>query len=108
MPTMQEKIDAIMVEAKRKTDQLRAKEELIQARKLQAIIKKDRASDTRRKILAGALILEMMDKDEDSKIRFTARLDKYLTRADDRELFGLQTREKTAPGQDAASATAAG
>jgi hypothetical protein len=100
MSTVQAKIDAIMAEAKRKADQLRAKDELIQARKLQAIMKKDRASDTRRKILAGALVLEMMEKDEDTKNRFLARLDKYLTRADDRELFGLQIKEKPATKND--------
>lgn len=98
MSTVQAKIDAIMAEAKRKADQLRAKDELIQARKLQAIIKKDRATDTRRKILAGALILEMMEKNADTKARYMVHLDKYLTRADDRELFGLPPKDKAAPG----------
>jgi hypothetical protein len=108
MSTVQAKIDAIMAEAKRKADQLRAKEELIQARKLQAIIKKDRASDTRRKILAGALILEMMEKNADTKARYMVHLDKYLTRADDRELFGLPAKDKTAPGEGQTDAAAAG
>jgi len=100
MSTVQAKIDAIMAEAKRKTDQLRAKEELIQARKLQSIIKKDRASDTRRKILAGSLILELMDKNSDTKARYMVNLDKYLTRADDRELFGLPPKAKTEPNDE--------
>ena len=104
MSTVQAKIDAIMAEAKRKTDQLRAKEELLQARKLQAIIKKDRASDTRRKILAGALVLEMMEKDEDTKTRFLARLDKYLTKTDDRDLFGLKSKEKAPSDEQPAAA----
>ena len=106
MSTIQEKIDAIMAEAKRKADQLRAKEELIQARKLQSIIKKDRASDTRRKILAGSLILELMDKNPDTKARYMANLDKHLTRADDRELFGLPAKEKTVPGEGQANEAA--
>lgn len=108
MSSVQEKIDAIMAEAKRKADQLRAKDELIQARKLQAIIKKDRASDTRRKILAGALILELMEKNEDTKARYMANLDKYLTRADDRELFGLPVKGKNAPGEGEPNAAAVG
>lgn len=108
MSTVQAKIDAIMAEAKRKADQLRAKEELIQARKLQSIIKKDRASDTRRKILAGSLILELMDKNPDTKARYMANLDKYLTRADDRELFGLPPKGKTASGEGQTDAAAAG
>lgn len=108
MSTVQAKIDAIMAEAKRKADQLRAKEELIQARKLQAIMKKDRASDTRRKILAGSLILELMDKNPDTKARYMANLDKYLTRADDRELFGLSPKDKTAPDQGQIEAAAGG
>jgi hypothetical protein len=107
MSTVQAKIDAIMAEAKRKADQLRAKDELIQARKLQAIMKKDRASDTRRKILAGALVLEMMEKDEDTKNRFLARLDKYLTRDDDRELFDLPPKDKTASGEGQTDGAAA-
>lgn len=57
--------------------------------------KKDRAAETRRKILAGALVLEMMAGDEETKARFTSRLDKFLTRPDDRTLFGLASDEKT-------------
>jgi hypothetical protein len=106
MSTVQAKIDAIMAEAKRKADQLRAKEELIQARKLQSIIKKDRASDTRRKILAGALILEMMEKNPDTKARWLGNFDKYLTRADDRELFGLPVKDKSTPGEGEPNAAA--
>jgi len=51
--------------------------------------KKDRAAETRRKILAGALVLEMMAGDAETKKRFTDRLEKFLTRTDDRALFGL-------------------
>lgn len=97
MTTTQEKIDAIMAEAKRKAAQLRAKEEMIEARKLQALIKGKRSDDTRRKILSGALVLEMMEESEDTKNRFMLRLDKFLMRADDRKLFGLEPKE-AAPG----------
>jgi hypothetical protein len=41
-----------------------AKQEKIEQRKLDALMKTDRASETRRKILAGALIIQIMEKDE--------------------------------------------
>jgi hypothetical protein len=34
----------------------------------------------------------MMDPDEGVKTRFMARMDRFLTRADDRALFGLPPR----------------
>lgn len=97
MPTIDDKINAIMAEAKRKAEQLRAKEEAIHARKLEAIMKKDRATDTRRKILLGALLTGMMEEDENTKTRVMARLDKFLTKPADRDLFGLQTSKKATP-----------
>lgn len=54
--------------------------------------KKARAEDTRRKILLGALMLEEMDRDEAFAERVRAKLNRYLTREVDRELFGLPPR----------------
>lgn len=88
------KIEAIKAEAKKKIAQLKAQEEMIEARKVQALIKGNRSNETRKKILAGALVLEMMEGDDATKKRFIDRLDKYLTRADDRALFGLQSESK--------------
>jgi large subunit ribosomal protein L7/L12 len=62
---------------------------LIEARKVQALIKGKRSTDTRRKILAGALVLDMMERDEDTKKRFNNLLNKFITRPDDRALFDL-------------------
>ena len=56
------------------------------ARKKAVEAKAKRGQDTRRKVLAGALVLDMMERDEATRQRFTERLDKYLTRADDRAL----------------------
>lgn len=92
MATIQDKIAQLEAEHKKRIDQLKAKDELIQARKVQALIKGKRADETRRKILAGALVLEMMGENDETKNRFIARLDKFLTRADDRALFGLAPR----------------
>ena len=85
MATIDEKIE----QAKRRVKQLETRKKQIETRKLHLLVKGKRASDTRRKILAGALVLEMMEKDEATKQRFLERLDKFLTRQDDRNLFGL-------------------
>lgn len=89
MATIDEKIAEIEEQAKKKVQQLKAKKELIEARKVQALIKGKRSDDTRRKILAGALVIDMMEKDESARTRFIGHLDKFLTRPDDRALFDL-------------------
>ena len=85
MVTIEEQIE----QAKQRVKQLEARKKQIEARKLHLLIKGKRSNDTRRKILAGALVLDMMERDEASRQRFLDRLDKYLKRADDRVLFGL-------------------
>jgi hypothetical protein len=72
-----------------KLKQLKALKQKQEAQKKAAAARVVRAEDTRRKILAGALVLEMMGSDEETKTRFLARLDKFLNRPDDRALFGL-------------------
>jgi large subunit ribosomal protein L7/L12 len=79
---------------KEKQAQIQAKQEKIEARKLTALMKGKRSSDTRRKILAGALVIEIMEKDEAVKIKFMNHIDKYLTRDDDRALFELPVLKK--------------
>lgn len=85
MATIDERIAAL--EAKLKQE--RAKKQKVEARKRAVEQKLQRAADTRRKILAGALVLELMERDEATRQRFMQRLDAYLTRPDDRALFGL-------------------
>jgi len=92
--SIEDKIKDIEEKAAKQIKQLKAKQEQIEARKLTALMKGNRASETRRKILAGALILEIMEKDEAAKTRFMNQLDKYLTRDDDRALFNLKPLEK--------------
>ncbi len=48
-----------------------------------------RKEDTRRKILLGALVIEMMDKEELDDGVIMKRLEKFLTRDIDRKLFDL-------------------
>lgn len=85
MATIQEQID----QAKQRVKQLEVRKQKIEARKLNLLIKGKRSDDTRRKILAGALVLDMMERDEATRNRFLERLDKYLKRVDDRALFNL-------------------
>lgn len=73
-----------------KLKQAKAQKAKIEARKKAIETKVQRSQDTRRKVLAGAMVLEMMERDEATRQRFMERLNKYLTRADDRALFDLQ------------------
>ena len=51
--------------------------------------KRQRSDETRRKILVGAVILAKVEHGEWPKERLRELMDKALTRADDRTLFGL-------------------
>ena len=90
--SIEEKIKA----QEEKLKQLKAQKQQIEARKRAAAAKVTRQQDTRRKVLAGAMVLEMMERDENTRQRFMQRLDSYLTRADDRSLFGLPEKVPTA------------
>lgn len=92
MATIDEKIAELEAQHKEKIGQLKALKEKQEARKLNALIKGKRADDTRRKILAGSYVLDASLKDDAARQRLIAGLDKYLTRTDDRALFGLETK----------------
>lgn len=94
MATLEERIAA---QEKRLKDLKQKKQEVEAAKKL-AEAKRSRAAETRRKILAGALVLEMMGESEETKNRFMARLDKFLTRSDDRALFSLPEQQQKGDG----------
>ncbi len=67
--------------------------------KLNARIARDRARldrderrrDTRKKILAGAFLLQRVEQGEWSRERFMEGMDAFLTNNRDRELFGLES-----------------
>ena len=69
----------------RKREQLNA--QIHQERNKQS--KQKRKEDTRRKILLGALMMEMMKKEELDEKKILKRLDGYLTKDIDRKLFEL-------------------
>ena len=54
---------------------------------------KERKRDTRRKILAGACVLDRADKDQDAARHLRKILDAFLTKPQDRALFDLPPKE---------------
>jgi hypothetical protein len=87
MPTIDDRIAA----AEKRLRQLKTQREQIEARQLARVLKGQRADDTRRKILTGAVVLSAVEHGEAGWSRETlmALLSARLTRADDRALFGL-------------------
>lgn len=59
--------------------------------KLRAV---ERKSDTRRKVLAGAAVLEWAKRDSEFSSRLMTELKTFLVREDDRALFGLSPLTK--------------
>jgi glutamyl-tRNA reductase len=82
--TIEEKLAAL----KEKTKQLQAQKQRQDARQRAKNSKEERARDTRKKILVGALVLAKVEKGE-SIPPHLPDLIKDLTRDDDRSLFGL-------------------
>lgn len=72
-----------------KLKQAKAKKQQIEARKRALETKEERAKDTRRKILVGALVLSRVERGEWSEEKLLAMLDTSLKRNDDRALFDL-------------------
>jgi multidrug resistance efflux pump len=85
-------IEAKIKAAADKLAKLKADKRKAEARLRSAESKAKRATDTRRKILLGAYLLERMSKDEASNAKVMAGLDAYLTEARDRALFDLPNK----------------
>jgi hypothetical protein len=73
-------------------EKLKAKQQQIEARKRTLASRRAHREDTRRKILVGAIVLAKIDQDVLHEKVLRGWLDKALTRADDRALFGLNER----------------
>jgi large subunit ribosomal protein L7/L12 len=84
-----EKRDAVNARIKQEQNKLRSNE---------------RKSDTRRKILAGAAVLQWASRDDAFSKLLMAELGKFLVREDDRALFNLpSSKERTHETLKAAS-----
>ncbi len=87
--------------SKRLEQLLKKREELsAQIQKLRAReATQKRKEDTRRKILLGALVMEMIEKGELERDKIWKRLDGFLTREIERNLFELPVLEKRKAGE---------
>jgi hypothetical protein len=85
MPKIVERIGVLEERLK----QLKAKQQKIDARRRALESRQARQADTRRKFLAGAIVLAQIESDAGAKAKFRLWLEASLTRDDDRALFGL-------------------
>lgn len=93
-------IDKRIEELELRLKQAKALKNKQEAQKRAALAKIERAKETRKKILAGSLMLHLMAQEGEEGAKWKhalgRRLDEWLTRADDRELFNMQPlSEKT-------------
>lgn len=87
----------------KKIEAIRAERDRIALKRLGALTKGEHNRDTRRKILAGSWVIARMQQDEEFRAMLMAGLDGFLTRADDREVWGLPPR--AGAGQQTAGET---
>jgi hypothetical protein len=86
---MTPKIDERIAGLEEKLAQLKARQARAEARKRALLSRRARKDDTRRKILAGAIVLTKVNQGELDPKLFRSWLDQGLIRADDRALFDL-------------------
>ena len=85
MPKLDERIATLQ----ERLQQLKARQQRSAARQKSIDARRQRKEDTRRKILAGAIVLAKLDQGELDQTQFYRWLDEALTRSDDRALFDL-------------------
>lgn len=95
MPSIEDRI----ADLEKRLKQAKALKQQQVAREKAAKRKRQRSDDTRRKILVGAVILAKVERGEWPQERLCELLDKALTRADDRALFGLPTLAEEGPAK---------
>lgn len=87
---MAAKLDERIAGMEEKLKQLRTRQQRIEARKRVLLSQRQRAADTRRKILVGAIVLTKVEQGELDAGQLRSWLDAALTRDDDRRLFGFE------------------
>lgn len=88
MTAIEQRIESL----EKKLKQAKAEKQRKEARIKAQDRKRSREQDTRRKILVGAVYLAIADSDDAALKALTDRMDKALTRDDDRALFDLPPR----------------
>ena len=86
---MAAKLDERITGLEQQLKQLRTRQQRIEARKRALLSRRERAAETRRKILVGAIVLAKVEQGELDAGLLRGWLDAALTRADDRALFNL-------------------
>jgi len=89
---MTPKLDERIAGLEEKLKQLKTRQARAEARQRALLSRRARKDDTRRKILAGAIVLTKADQGELDPKLLRSWLDQGLTRADDRALFELPIR----------------
>lgn len=84
-PKLDDQIETLKV----RLEQLKTRQARVEARKSALASRRARKDDTRRKILAGAILLAKVEAGEFDSTTFKRWLDKALTKTDDRALFEL-------------------
>ena len=85
------KLEATIEAQQKKLAQLKARKQKMDALHKARLTGLARRQDTRRKVLAGALLLELMNKDPDLQKQMLGKLSAFLTRPEDRVLFELRS-----------------
>ena len=86
---MTKKLDDRIATLETTLQQLKVRQQRAEARAKALASRRQRAQDTRRKILAGAILLAKIEQGEFESRTLKRWLDKALTRQEDRKLFGL-------------------
>ena len=86
---MTAKLDERIQGLEEKLQQLKARQARAEARKRALLSRRARKDDTRRKILAGAIVMAKVEAGELDAKRFREWLDHAHTRPEDRALFEL-------------------
>ena len=81
---MAAKLDERITGLEEQLKQLRTRQQRIEARKRALLSRRERAADTRRKILVGAIVLAKVEQGELEAGLLRGWLDQALTRKDDR------------------------
>ena len=85
MPKLDDQISTLQ----EKLTQLKLRQQRLDARKRAIDALRERKATTRRKILVGGIVLAKVEHGEIDSEQFRGWLDRALTRAEDRALFGL-------------------
>jgi hypothetical protein len=89
MPKLDDQISTLQ----EKLTQLKLRQQRLDARTRAVDALRERKAMTRRKILVGGVVLTKVQQGEIDNELFRGWLDRALTRADDRALFGLPVNE---------------